>query len=394
MPKLTEQFIARLIVPAGERDVQAFDDTLPGFGVRKFASGRAVWIVKYNVGRKQRKRSLGPVLPGSMPAKRKLADEILTRAKLGQDTAAEGDAAKAQASRVAAKIGDLVPKYLARCDATQRPSTAAETRRYLDRYWARLHKLVPREVTRPDVVEGVDAIEADHGAVTADRARVALSGFFTWCIDRGYADANPALGIGRRAVAPSSERVLSEPELAAVWLAAGNDDYGKIVRLLILTAQRRDEIGGLDRAEVAVDEKQIELPKDRTKNGREHIVPLSPQAMEILGSTVRVGDRTKYFGLGEGGYSGWSKSKARLDRRLPKDMDPWDIHDIRRSVATHLADRKFALPHVVEAILNHVSGHKAGVAGTYNKALYLAERRRALSRWGKHMVALVEREAT
>lgn len=393
MPKLTEQFVARLIVPAGQRDVQAFDDTLPGFGVRKFASGRAVWIVKYNVGRKQRKRSLGPVVPGSMSTKRKLADEILTRARLGQDTAAEGDAAKALASRVAAKLGDLVPKYLARCDAMQRASTAAETRRYLDRYWARLHKLVPRDVTRPDVVEGVDAIEAGHGAVTADRARVALSGFFAWCIDRGHADANPALGIGRRAAAPASERVLSESELVAVWLAAGDDDYGKIVRLLILTAQRRDEIGGLDRGEVAVDAKQIELPKERTKNAREHIVPLSPQAIEILARTVRVGERTRYFGLGDRGYSGWSKSKARLDKRLPDDMPSYDIHDIRRSVATHLADRKFALPHVVEAILNHISGHKAGVAGTYNKALYLAERRRALNRWAKHMLALVERDA-
>jgi integrase len=393
MAKLSEQFVSRLTVPKGKRDVQAFDDSLPGFGVRKFASGRAFWIVKYNVGRKQRKRTLGPVLPGSFASKRKVADEILTRARLGQDTAAEGDAAKALASRVVAKVGELVPKYLKRCETTQRPSTAAETKRYVEGYWARLHKLTPREVTRPDIVAGIDDIEAVHGAVTADRARVALSGFFAWAIDRGFADANPALGIGRRAPPPANGRVLSEPELVAIWRAAGDDDYGKIIRLLILTGQRRDEIGGLDRPEVNRAEKQIELPPERTKNNRPHVVPLAPQALEILSHTIRIGNRTQFFGLGEKGFSGWSKAKARLDKRLPAEMPAWTVHDIRRAVATRWGDGKFAAPHVVEAILNHVSGHKAGVAGTYNKALYLAERRRALSRWAKHFLALVERDA-
>lgn len=390
MPKLTDAFIAGLKVPAGKSDVQVFDETLPGFGVRKFKSGKAYWFVKYNIGKKQRKRTLGAVQPGSLAAKRKMADEILTRARLGQDTAAAGDAAKALASRVVATIGELVPKYLGGIEASLRPSTVAETKRYLSRYWAGLHKLTPRAVIRAEIVDGIDNIEAANGAVSADRARVALSGFFAWCIDRGSADANPALGIRRRAPLPSNERVLSVIELVAIWKAAGTvDDYGRIIRLLILTAQRRDEIGGLGRDEINSAERQIELPGRRTKNKRDHIVPLSPQALEVLATAIQVGERTKYFGLGENGFSGWSKAKTRLDKRLSKTMEPWDLHDIRRSVATHLSDGKFALPHVLEAILNHISGHKAGVAGVYNKAQYLPERKRALHRWGRHFGSIV-----
>lgn len=393
MPKLTEGFVSRLHVPVGRRDVQVFDDTLPGFGVRKFKSGKAFWIVKYNVGKQQRKRTLGAVVPGSLGAKRALADQILTRAKLGEDQGAETDAAKALASRVTAKVGPMVTKYLGECAATMRPSTLSETKRYLERYWSALHKTPPDDVTRADVVAGVDRIVAENGAVSADRARVALSGFFAWCIDRGKAAANPTLGIGRRAPPADNGRVLSLPELVNVWKAAGATDYGCIIRLLILTAQRRDEIGHLDRSEVNGAEKQIGLPPERTKNGRPHLVPLSPQALAILASTVQIGDRTKFFGLGEGGFSGWSAAKARLDKRLPHGMPPWDVHDIRRSVVTHLNDRKFAEPHIVEAIINHLSGHKRGVAGTYNKALYLPERRRVLNKWARHFLSLVARAA-
>jgi hypothetical protein len=109
--------------------------------------------------------------------------------------------------------------------------------------------------------------------------------------------------------------------------------------------------------------------------------------------------RELLFGRGEGGFSGWSKAKAELDERLAaarkaagikKRMAPWRLHDLRRSFVTHINERKFAPPHVVEALVNHVSGHLAGVAGVYNKALYLDERRHALWLWGRHVAALVE----
>jgi integrase len=92
------------------------------------------------------------------------------------------------------------------------------------------------------------------------------------------------------------------------------------------------------------------------------------------------------FGEGEGGFQGWSRAKAALDKRLNQagvKVRPWRLHDIRRTVATRLADLG-TLPHVIEAILNHVSGHKAGVAGVYNRATYAREKREALNAWADH----------
>src|SRR6185312_16117228 len=134
----------------------------------------------------------------------------------------------------------------------------------------------------------------------------------------------------------------------------------------------------------------IEFPATRTKNGRPHIVPLTERAAAILESITVSEDRDLVFGRGAGRFSGWSKAKAELDARvaaarskagIKKPMPPWVLHDLRRSFVTHLNENKFAPPHVIEGIVNHVSGHLAGVAGTYNKALYLDERRKALQLW-------------
>jgi integrase len=245
----------------------------------------------------------------------------------------------------------------------------------------------------------VDDIAIGQGEVAADRARTALGVFFGWAIERNHLDYNPATNISPRAQRRSRDRVLSEPELVQVWQACGDDDYGRIIKLLILTGQRRQEIGDLTWAEVDQARAQVNLPAERTKNGRPHVVSLSPAAAAIISAVSRRDGRNLLFGIGAGGFSGWSKAKAELDARIAgqemstrqvKPMPAWTLHDIRRSVVTHLHERGFAPPHVVEAIVNHVSGHLAGVAGVYNKAQYLAERRKALELWGDHVLALVE----
>jgi len=195
--------------------------------------------------------------------------------------------------------------------------------------------------------------------------------------------------------------VLTEAELVEVWEACLDDDYGRIVRLLMLTGQRRAEVGDLEWQEINIAERQIDLPNTRTKTGRPHIVPRSDEALAIINVIPRRERRELVFGSGAGGFSAWSKAKAELDARIAmaraqsahqeaqiRPMPAWTLHDIRRSFVTHINERKLAPPHIVEALVNHVSGHLAGVAGVYNKALYLAERRQALERWG----ALVARE--
>ena len=200
-----------------------------------------------------------------------------------------------------------------------------------------------------------------------------------------------------------------------IWKASGDDQYGAIVKLLALTGQRESEIGNLSRSEIH--EGLIILPGERTKNGRPHVVPLSPNALQIIGAQEQVGNRDLIFGRGEGGFSGWSKSKERLDERITeanggKAIPHWTLHDLRRSFATYVGgglpahqfeklsarEKELArglgiLPHVIEAILNHVSGHKAGVAQVYNRSTYEKEKRTALDHWATHLELIVSQAA-
>ena len=394
MAKLIEGMVARITVPTGMRDVLVFDDALPGFGVRKFSSGRASYFVKYQLSSgKQRKLTLGAVVPGVLADMRRKASDVLAHARTGRDIAGEKKTAliakKAEESK--RTVGDIVAVYLKARQTELRRATHTEWTRYLSRYWEPLHGLEIKNLTRSDVVAQLDKIVNDHGKISADRAKTALSNFFAWAIDRGHCDATPVIGIKRRNKQKGQrERVLSETELVAVWRACGDDsDYGRIIRLLVLTAQRREEIAGLMWHEINFERRQIELPGGRTKNHRPHIVPLSDAAMAVIETTPRRAGRKHLFGDGDGGYSGWSRSKRRLDGRLPADMVPWVLHDIRRSVITHLGENGFALPHVREMLVNHISGHKSGTAGIYDKAEYLPERRRALDLWGARIAARV-----
>jgi integrase len=214
---------------------------------------------------------------------------------------------------------------------------------------------------------------------------MALSGMFEWAMRQGYElPANPVRGSNKPAINGSRERVLTEDELGRIWRALNGSDFSRILKLLILTGQRRDEIGKLRWSEIDIERAVFVLPGNRTKNKREHVVPLSPQAIALLPD--RVLGREWVFGIGKG-FSGYSRAKLLLDKR--SGVSGWRTHDVRRSVATLMADRIGVLPHVIEAILNHVSGHKAGPAGIYNRAKYLDQMRDALNRWTTYVTMLV-----
>jgi integrase len=257
-------------------------------------------------------------------------------------------------------------------------------------------------VTRSIIATRLTAIAAKHGPVSADRCRAALSAFFTWAMREGICEANPTIATNTHSDAKPRDRVLSAYELAEIWNALPSNDYGRIVRLLTLTGQRREEIGGLRWSEIDFNNLVITLPGARTKNKREHCVPLSDFAMEILAGCPRRDGRDLVFGEGEGGFQGWSKSKTALDAAINEArikrhgtkapvFSAWRLHDLRRTCATVMADRLDVQPHIIEAILNHISGHKAGVAGTYNRALYASEKKAALALWGEHLRTIVER---
>jgi len=325
----------------------------------------------------------------SLDDARKRARASMAKAHLGADPQAEKAQERVRASITLGAVGS---RYLTSIKQRLRPSTFEDAERYLTRHWAPLASLPLHKIARAAVAARLGEIAEEHGPFASNRARATLSALFAWAMGEGLADANPVIGTNKATEEVSREHVLTDAELVAVWNACRDDDYGRIVRLLILTGQRREEVAGLGLAELDLDAAMWTIPKTRSKNGREHEVPLSPAAVEILQAAPRRDGRSLLFGEGEGGFSGWSKAKTALDKRIVEagaEVRLWRLHDLRRTVATGMAEKLGVLPHVVEAVLNHVSGYKSGVAGIYNRASYRAEKRDALDRWAEHATRLL-----
>ena len=399
--KLTKATIAGLRLPEGKSDAIFFDDDVPGFGLRIRAGGKKTWIVQYRVGKMQRRITLGAVNALDPEKARKAARDRLAQVTLGGDPQREKADARASA---AITLGSLVNRYLTFKEGSVRKSTHSETKRYLRDYWKTLHKVPIYEVHRRDIAARLTLISEEHGPVAAARARIALSGIFAWAMREGIVDANPVIGTNKPPEPPSRDRVLTDAELGEIWAACRDNDYGRIVKLALLTGARREEIGGLTWQEIDIERAEINLPPERTKNGRPHMIPLSPLALSIVRVVPEREGREYLFGEGAGAFSGWSKGKSALDRRIlkarrdaakvngasdAKPMPDWRHQDLRRTAATRMADLGIQ-PHVIEAILNHVSGSKAGVAGVYNRSLYATEKRAALLVWADHVLAVLD----
>ena len=155
----------------------------------------------------------------------------------------------------------------------------------------------------------------------------------------------------------------------------------------MLTGARRDEVASLQWSEIDLDGALIVLPPARVKNRRIHEIPLAPAALEILQAQPRRSSDFVFGHVGQSGFQGWSKAKAELDARLR--LPAWRLHDLRRTTSTIMHDRLDVPPHIVEAVLGHVSGHKAGVAGHYNYAKYQQAKRAALTLWADHLAKVV-----
>jgi integrase len=296
--------------------------------------------------------------------------------------------------RASETFGKEATRFLARQKTNLKPRSYVELDRHLNKRAKPLHGLILAGIDRRRISTLLSQVADSHGPIAANRLRASLSTFFGWAIREGMLDTNVVIGTNRTDEV-ARDRVLSADELREIWAALPEDDYGAIVRLLILTGQRREEIGGLRWSEVDFNRDLIVFSSARTKNKREHEIPMSDPVLEILETRDRETDRDLIFGTGKGPFSGWSNAKEALDNRLlrargnkAKPLTAWRLHDIRRSVATHMAETGVQ-PHIIEAVLNHVSGHKAGVAGVYNRAIYAAEKAAALIGWSDHLQSIV-----
>jgi integrase len=395
--KLTQASVQKLELPRGKTDAIFWDDDVAGFGLRLREGGAKVWVVQYTLGTKQRRMTLGSAKALDAGKARQTAKDLLAAVRLGHDPAAERAEARVKASDE--EFSEVVERFLVRQRARLRPRSFHDTQRYLRELWKPLHRLHLPRISRKDVAAWLDTIANENGLITADRARAALSAFFGWALREGLCEVNPVLATNKAAELKSRERVLSDEELRNLWGALPDSDYGRIVKLLALTGQRREEIGGLRWSEIDWDECTITLPGERTKNHRPHVVPLSELALAILKAQPQRAGRDLVFGDGPrsgtrsegregGGFQGWSKAKTALDELVPTIGD-WRLHDLRRTVATRMADELKVQPHIIEAVLNHISGHKAGVAGVYNRAIYLEEKASVLTLWADRLEQVV-----
>jgi integrase len=216
---------------------------------------------------------------------------------------------------------------------------------------------------------------------------------FSWAIKCGTLKDSP---FTRIPIAPTTqrERVLNDLELTKLWRSTESDStFDVIVRLLILTGQRRGEVSGMTWGEIATDGTAWTLPSSRVKNSVSHVVPLSTQARAVIAARPRGNaDQLVFPGRnGVTGFDGWGKSKARLDR--DSGITRWTLHDLRRTVATNLQKLGVRLE-VTEAILNHVSGSRSGIVGVYQKYTWDTEKRDALQRWADRLDDIVNGRVT
>ena len=387
--KLTAKAVAALTMPASKTDLIVFDDAMPGFGfrLRLGAGGKVLrsWVCQYRHGGATRRLLLGSAEVLGAEQARIMAKKALGRVANGEDP---------QASKLDRRGKDrhtlkaVVADYLAMKQREVRPSTYIEMTRYLaGGYFKPLHSLALDQITRKDVAARLNRITLEHGSIVASRARAQLSALFAWALAHGLTEANPVVGTLAPKGGQPRERVLSDSEIAAIWRACGDDDYGRCIKLLILCGGRRQEIGACAWSELDLERGVWTLPAARSKNGRAHTLPLLPAMLSIIKAVPRMAGRDQLFGARANGFTGWWRGKALLDQRA-KVAGATTHHDLRRTVATRMADIGVQ-PHIIEQILNHQSGHKRGPAGIYNRSSYEREVRAALALWHNHVRSIV-----
>jgi integrase len=388
--------------------VEVPDGLLGGLYLVVQPSGAKSWAVRYRHAGRSRKHTLGPYPVLKLSDAREQAREVLQLVQKGADPAREKKIERRRAVEAKDDFDCVARLFIER---HQRPN---------NRSWreaARLVGLVPDaddlqtllvlkgglvhkwgertigDVRRADVIVAIDDI-VDRGApIVANRTLAVLRKLFNWAMERYRVDANPCSGVKPPSREKSRDRVLTDDELKAVWKAADELawPFGRIVQLLILTGQRREEVAGTTWGEFNLETRVWKLPRGRVKNDAGHDVPLSVEAIELIQGLPRLSGCDLVFSTtGESAVSGFSKAKDKLDEKA--DVRNWRIHDLRRTVASGMARLGVNLP-VIEKVLNHSSGSFAGIVGVYQRHSFADEKRQALEVWARFVTNLVEARA-
>lgn len=393
--------------PSG-REEYLWDSKLSGFGVKVMPSGAKSYLVQYRMGGRgapTRRYTLGKHGAPWTPAKaREEAERILTEVRKGADPQ-EGKAKKRQEA-----VDLAFDKYAERFlrlygERNWREKTLADSKRFLTGEKSPAREVLGKKplptITRSDVAAVLDHVPATSPGYARNLYSV-LRKMFTWAVSRGDIDRSPFEGFQGPRPVDSRDRVLSDDELRLVWLGSQQMEYpfGPFYRLLMASGQRREEVSAISWQELNRDRIEWTLPASRSKNGKANVVPLNALAAKLLDEIAGAdGWPLKgyvFITTGESPVSGFSKAKKRLDglmleiarneaegRAADRDsamVEPWRVHDLRRTFATGM-QRLGVRFEVTEAILNHVSGARSGVAGVYQRHDWKEEKRAALNAW-------------
>jgi integrase len=373
---LTQLAIEKLR-PDPAKVIERSDHLYPALRLIVQPSGSRSFAVRTRINGRTVKLTLGGEVGLDLKAAREATRKLLEEIAAGHDPRADKRRAKATTLKGVAEL------YLKDVAGHTRAKTHGERVRHLIRDWAPLHHRPLAELRKAEIAGRLLELKEELGGISANRARATLHAMMSWAIDQGLGEFNVVASVKRPLRRePTRARVLTPDERRAVWAATeGAGAYHCIVRVLMLTGQRREEVAGMRWSEIDLDKAMWSLAPERTKNALSHLVPLSRQALELIRAQPRQGD----YVFGAPTFGGWSRAKRRLDKR--SGVTGWTIHDIRRSTVTGMADELGVAPAVIEAVINHQSGVKAGVAGVYDRSQRLGERATALQRWADHLTS-------
>jgi len=366
--------------PSTLKRYEVRDQKVKGLHVRVSTTGAKVFYTMVRPNGSRKRIKIGPYPVVSLADARRRAMEIARDVELG-----EFDKPSEVVEVSAETLGEIIPKFI---ELHAKPNTKdwKRTESVLHKFDGLKDRPID-QIKRQDVSKVLDGIIANGTPTRANRALSAIKKLMNWCVMRGDIETSPMALLRPPTREIARDRVLNDDEIRMIWQHSDAEDYpfGPFLKLLMMTGQRRAEVSDMRWSELNLDEGVWELPASRVKNARLHIVPLPPQAVDILRSLHRFLDSDFVFTTtGRSAISGFGRLKERIEATMRENTPDWRFHDFRRTASTGMAKIGVA-PHVIDAVTNHKSGVVSGVGATYNRYTYFNEKREALEQWANEL---------
>lgn len=384
---LSAKLVERIRAP--ERgQIEVFDSTLPGFGLRVSKGGRKAWVLLYRSLGRKRRLTLGAYPALSLGAARAEARRLIQSIQTGSDPALEKQQKRATQP---ATFGELSAEYIERYAKVRKRSWKNDETNLRRHFLPAWRDRPVTSIRRADVVALIEESETRGQLHLARQLLATVRKLFGWAVEKALVDHNPVAGVRTETKPQDRSRTLSLEEMRQIWAVWDEigGAWGAYFKILLLTAQRRSEVSHMRWDQISDDVWTI--PAEANKSGRLHLVPVPTEVRGILDSLPRTTSpyvfpaRTVRDAAGtDNPISGFSAAVRKVNAALPQPFD-WRIHDLRRTATSMMARLRFP-PHVLSAVLNHApQSTMKGVLSVYNRYEYLAEKREALQAWAAYV---------